>query len=285
MDELQTGLSEELNTGTSDDTELTLQQTDETSDNSELTQTPYWQQHDNYKKGFWKTEQDVLKGYDFLQKKYQPYETILGHRGINEPNELTEIFKKYDEYSDPESEINKSYVGLQNLVNHPVYGQKFAEFVNQIAEQEETQRYGMRLPADVKQQLQEVEQLKKWKEDQEQKAQQLEFNSELDNKISDIENFCKEKGIELGENDIKEYLNYCLDNNIGISQIYDHFVTKNLDKILGTVQAKTSKAITTNIQNNSKSAIAIGSRPSSSSTAIPSNAAELRKALQEQLGE
>lgn len=281
MDELREELSATLDEGSSE--EQTLEQTGQlepSQDEANQAAEAYWQKHDNYKKGFWKSEEDVIKGYDYYDKKFKPFETVLKQRGIQDHNGLTEILSKYDEYSDPNSEINISYNSLQNLVNHPTYGKEFQDFVNRIAEQEEVERYGARLPQEVKQKLQEVEQLKQWKQELEQKEKVAEFTSKLDETCNQIEEFCKTKGYELGENEMKEHLLECLDKQIYGENIYNYFVSKNLDKILGTVQSKTSQAIASNLSKNNKAAVPSGSRVASSQTAdVPSSSDGLHSYL------
>ena len=277
-DEILESSGEELEQGSSE--EQTLEQPIESSDSEEQTQEkPYWQQHDNHKKGFWKTEQDVIKGYDYYDKKFKPIETVLKQRGIQDHDGLTNILSEYDKYTDPNSEINQTYNAIQALFNHPTYGQQFNDFVNNIVETAEVERYGTKLPYEVKQKLQEVEQLKQWKEQQEYQGQVQQYEQKLDSISSQIENFCKEKGIQLQEDDIKNHIIDCADKKVGIDYVFDRFITNKLDDILGNVQNKASKAVVSNIQNNAKGAVASGARVASNSEDIPTDSAGLKNAL------
>ena len=277
-DEILEQSNEELEQGSSD--EQTLDTQIESSQIDEQTQqTPYWQQHENHKKGFWKSEEDVIKGYDYYDKKFKPIETVLRQRGIQDHDGLTNILSEYDKYKDPNSELNQSYNAIQALFDHPTYGQQFNEFVNKIVETEEMQRYGTRLPQEVKQQLKEVEQLKQWKQEQEYQQQVKIYEGKLSQTISKIEDFCKSKGIELQEDDIQNHMVYCVENDVAPDYIYDKFITQKLDDIIGNVQNKASKAVVSNIQNNAKGAVASGSRNASQTSKIPNDSVGLRAAL------
>lgn len=280
--ELNEELSEELTQGISEEEttpELTqgTEQVEPTQDVAN--QQSYWQEHENAKKGFWKSEQDVIKGYDYYDKKFRPIETVLKQRGIKDHDGLNEILGKYDEYSSPDSEINKSHEALQNLLNHPQYGQEFQKFVSQIVENEEKQRYGTTLTPEMRQQQQELAELKQWREQQEYKQNEQKFIGELDKIENQINDFCKSKGIELGADEFKEHLQFCLENEVGINQVYDKFITRSLDKILENVQSKASKAVVNNIQTNSKASVASSSRNASTVEKAPGTISELNNAM------
>jgi len=288
MDELEQELTTSFDERTSQD-ETTLESFDTTQSveaepAQDAVNQSYWQEHENAKKGFWKSEQDVIKGYDYYDKKFKPIETVLKQRGIQDHDGLTGILSEYDTYKDPNSEINQAYNAMQSLQNHPTYGQKFQEFVNGIVEQEEMQRYGAKLPYEVKQQLQKVEQLEKWQKDQEYQAEVKTYESKLDETCNKIEEFCKGKGIELGESELEEHLRDCLENKVSMSGVFDYYVSKNIDKILGNVQSKASQAVVNNISKNGKSAIASGARTTPSNNATPDSLQSLKDAVGKELG-
>lgn len=273
----------------SEETETTQEQQDFGTEESvnqepaEQVSKSLFDEHELTKKGFWKTHDDVIKGYDYLNSRYKPVETLLGQRGIKDVDRLTEILKEHDRYSDPNSEINQTYSSIMNLLEHPTYGQQFQQFVHNIVENEEKQNYGFALTPEMRQQQAELAELKQWRQQQEQKTQETQFMQTLDSVEAKIQEFMKSKGLELSQDDLVEHFVHCRDNNIGINNVYDSFVSRNLDKILGNIQTKASAAVTQNISKNAKSAVASGSRNIPSDDKVPTTLRGLGEAMQKVL--
>lgn len=243
---------------------------------------PYWQQHENYKKGFWKSEKDAIDGYDFYDKKFKPFSTILNQRGIKDTDSLNDLFSKYDTYSDPNSEINMAYQGMDALQNHPVYGQKFNEFVNQIVEETEIEKYGMKLPNEVKEKLAKIEQFEAREKEREYQQGITSLTEELENSCNKVQDFFKQKGIEITDEELKKHAVTCMNNDIGHKYFYHTFLTENIDRLIGNVQQKAQNAVVSNLNKNKQSSVSSSQRIVAPSS-IQVDSSNLKDLLRESL--
>ena len=188
MSDLETQISEAVDNGVQDEAQTqetvstendntqqpqTLQEVlNASSDNKE--QAPeLWKQSNQFKQGLWKTPDDILKSVQFYEKKFQPLEQTIKRMGFNEPSELEQAFKDYQEkipvYQENEATINQ----LNALLQNEVYGSKLRSVFDEIRRAQETERFGMAfddLPPIIKERVvkgeQAFQQLEEMKQEQ-----------------------------------------------------------------------------------------------------------------------
>lgn len=239
-----------------------------------------WKQSNQFKNGLWKTPDDVFKSVQFYEKKYQPLEQSIKNMGFNEPAQLEQAFKEYQEklpiYQEHENLINT----LNALLQNETYGSKLRNVFDEIRRAQETEKFGMAfddLPPIIKERVTKGEQA--YQELEEMKQQKAYDNalSTIQDQMAQIEQIVAETGLEF---DQQAFLEYCRDNNIAPESMKGAFLTSNYTQMLE--KAKQNASLATTAQNKQNKAKALNSSTKQSGAQAqkaPSNEQELRDTL------
>ena len=216
-----------------------------------------WKQSNQFKNGLWKSADDVYKSVQFYEKKFQPLEQSLKNMGFNEPSQLEQAFKEYQEkmpvYQENENLINT----LNALLQNEVYGSKLRNVFDEIRRAQETEKFGMAfddLPPVIKERVTKGEQA--FQELQELKEEKA-YNdalSTIQDQMAQIEQIVTENGLEF---DKQAFLEYCRDNNITPSAMQGEFLKTHYSQMLE--KAKQNASLATSAQNKQNKANAINS--------------------------
>ena len=216
-----------------------------------------WKQSNQFKNGLWKTPDDVFKSVQFYEKKYQPLEQSLKNMGFDEPSQLEQAFKEYQEkmpvYQENENLINT----LNALLQNEVYGSKLRSVFDEIRRAQETEKFGMAfddLPPVIKERVTKGEQA--FQELQELKEEKAYNNalSTIQDQMEQIEQIVNETGLDF---DKQAFLEYCRDNNIAPDNMKGAFLSTNYSQMLE--KAKQSASLATSTQNKQNKAKALNS--------------------------
>ena len=91
-----------------------------------------WKQSNQFKQGLWKTPDDIMNSVQYYEKKFQPLEQSLKRMGFNEPADLEQAFKEYQEKL-PVYQENENTINLLNaLLQNDVYGSKLRGVFDEI---------------------------------------------------------------------------------------------------------------------------------------------------------
>jgi hypothetical protein len=275
MEELQTELASALEGDNNIQENLSQEGLSQEDNNQQQEELALYQQDKRWG-NHWKSPDDVYNSVKYYEDKFKPIEQVLSKRGIKDPDGLTELFSKYDEYSDPNSDINLTYNSLKNLLEHPKYGQETKNFFAQLAEQQEIEKYGSRLPAEVKEKLSRIEEL-------EQKFQQTEYEQgvahieqQIDSQMSEIQSLANKYGFNV---DQEAFLMHCLENKLPVSSFKAHFVDMHLDTLMQNTQKIASAAVAKNINKNQRGAIQTETRSKVDLSQAPKTTNDLKSTL------
>lgn len=216
-----------------------------------------WKQSNQFKNGLWKTADDVYKSVQFYEKKFQPLEQSLKNMGFNEPAQLEQAFKEYQEkmpvYQENENLINT----LNALLQNDVYGSKLRNVFDEIRKAQETEKFGIAfddLPDVIKERVTKGEQA--FRELQELKEEKA-YNdalSTIQDQMAQIEQIVNDLGLEF---DKQAFLEYCRDNNITPNAMQGEFLKSHYTQMLE--KAKQNASLATSAQKKQNKANALNS--------------------------
>lgn len=216
-----------------------------------------WKQSNQFKNGLWKSADDVYKSVQFYEKKFQPLEQSLKNMGFEEPAQLEQAFKEYQEklpvYQENENLINT----LNALLQNDVYGSKLRNVFDEIRRAQETEKFGIAfddLPDVIKERVTKGEQA--FQELQELKEEKA-YNdalSTIQDQMAQIEQIVNDTGLEF---DKQGFLTYCRDNNIAPNAMQGEFLKSHYVQMLE--KAKQNASLATTTQNKQNKAASINS--------------------------
>lgn len=216
-----------------------------------------WKQSNQFKNGLWKSADDVYKSVQFYEKKFQPLEQSLKNMGFEEPAQLEQAFKEYQEklplYQENENLINT----LNALLQNDVYGSKLRNVFDEIRRAQETEKFGIAfddLPDVIKERVTKGEQA--FQELQELKEEKA-YNdalSTIQDQMAQIEQIVNDTGLEF---DKQGFLTYCRDNNIPPNAMQGEFLKSHYVQMLE--KAKQNASLATTTQNKQNKAASINS--------------------------
>lgn len=214
-----------------------------------------WKQSNQFKNGLWKTPDDVFKSVQFYEKKYQPLEQSLKNMGFNEPAQLEQAFKDYQEklpvYQENENLINT----LNALLQNEVYGSKLRSVFDEIRRAQETEKFGIAfddLPPVIKERVTKGEQAFQELEVMKQEKAYNDALSTIQDQMAQIEQIVNENGLEF---DQQAFLEYCRDNNIPPNAMQGEFLKSHYAQMIE--KAKQNASLATSAQNKQNKAASI----------------------------
>lgn len=284
MDELEN----ELNTveGTQDNSQVS-ETTNNTEDltsllNPQEKEEPQelWKQSNQFKQGLWKTPDDIMNSVQYYEKKFQPLEQSIKRMGFNEPDELEQAFKDYQEKL-PVYQENENTINLLNaLLQNETYGSKLRAAFDEIRKAQEMERYGItfdQLPAVIQEKVTKGEQAFQQLEEMKQQQAYESALSTIQDQMEQIDKIVGETGLEF---DKQKFLEYCKENNIPPSAMKGEFLNSHYAQMLE--KAKQNASLATTAQNKQNKAKALNSstkQQSAPAPKSPSNEQELKAAL------
>ena len=216
-----------------------------------------WKQSNQFKNGLWKTADDVYKSVQFYEKKFQPLEQSLKNMGFDEPSQLEQAFKEYQEklpvYQENENLINT----LNALLQNEAYGSKLRNVFDEIRRAQETEKFGMAfddLPPIIKDRVTKGEQAFQELEEMKQEKAYNDALSTIQEQMAQIEQIVNDNGLDF---DKQKFLEYCRDNNIAPSNMQGEFLKTHYSQMLE--KAKQNASLATATQNKQNKAKAINS--------------------------
>lgn len=216
-----------------------------------------WKQSNQFKNGLWKTPDDVFKSVQFYEKKYQPLEQSLKNMGFEEPSQLEQAFKEYQEKL-PVYQENQSLIDTLNaLLQNETYGSKLRNVFDEIRRAQETEKFGMAfddLPPVIKERVTKGEQAFQELEEMKQEKAYNNALSTIQDQMAQIEQIVTETGLDF---DKQAFLEYCRDNNVAPENMKGAFLTSNYTQMLE--KAKQSASLATSTQNKQNKAKALNS--------------------------
>ena len=226
-----------------------------------------WKQSNQFKNGLWKTADDVYKSVQFYEKKFQPLEQSLKNMGFNEPSQLEQAFKEYQEklpvYQENENLINQ----LNALLQNEVYGSKLRNVFDEIRRAQETEKFGIAfddLPPVIKERVTKGEQAFQELEEMKQEKAYNEALSTIQGQMTQIEQMVNDMGLDF---DKQAFLEYCRDNNILPNAMQGEFLKLHYSQMLE--KAKQNASFATSTQNKQNRANAINSSTKKQGTPPP----------------
>lgn len=287
MDELENELNNAGDGQAVEQPETPAENTQEPQTIQEALNTPkqeqveeLWKQSNQFKNGLWKTPDDVFKSVQFYEKKYQPLEQSLKNMGFNEPAQLEQAFKDYQEklpvYQENENLINT----LNALLQNEVYGSKLRSVFDEIRRAQETEKFGIAfddLPPVIKERVTKGEQAFQELEEMKQQKAYDDALSTIQDQMAQIEQIVNDNGLEF---DKQAFLEFCRDNNIPPNAMQGEFLKSHYTQMLE--KAKQNASLATSAQNKQNKAASINSSTKQQGVAPvkePSNEQELKAAL------
>ena len=240
-----------------------------------------WKQSNQYKNGLWKSPDDVFKSVQFYEKKYQPLEQTIKRMGFNEPDQLEQAFKEYQEKL-PIYQENEQYINQLNaLLQNEVYGSKLRGVFDEIRRAQQTEKFGMAfddLPPVIKDRVLKGEQA--FQELEEMKQEQAYNNAlgTIQEQMTQIEQIAQNSGLELNA---EEFLLYCRDNNVAPSNMKGEFLNLYYSQMLEKAKQSASLATTAQNKQNKTKALNSSTKTQTAQNSIPTmnNIDDLENAL------
>ena len=234
----------------------TIQEALDASDSPDEVQE-LWKQSNQFKQGLWKTPDDIMNSVQYYEKKFQPLEQSLKRMGFNEPAQLEQAFKEYQEKL-PVYQENENTINLLNaLLQNEVYGSKLRNVFDEIRRAQETERFGMAfddLPPVIKERVTKGEQAFQQLEEMKQEKAYNEALGTIQDQMAQIEQIVNENGLDF---DKQAFLEYCRDNNIPPNAMQGEFLKSHYAQMLE--KAKQNASLATSAQNKQNKAKAINS--------------------------
>ncbi|MBO7735015.1 MAG: hypothetical protein J6S67_20805 [Methanobrevibacter sp.] len=222
----------------------------------EETPQELWKQSNQFKNGLWKTPDDVFNSVQYYEKKFQPLEQSLKRMGFNEPAQLEQAFKDYQEKM-PVYQENEQTINILNaLLQNEVYGSKLRGVFDEIRRAQEMERFGMAfddLPPIIKEKVTKGEQALQMVEELKQEKAYNDALGTIQEQMTQIEQIVNDNG--LSDFDVKGFLEYCRDNNIPPSAMQGEFLKSNYAKLLENAKQNASLATATQNKQNKANAI------------------------------
>lgn len=191
-----------------------------------------WQKDGRYGK-MWKTEDDMYASYKSLEKssndinsKYSALIKLLKDNGFQAETFADEL-KKYADYRDPESRINKIYNYVNDLLSNSIYSPRVQQFFEQI-EQEELQRLYPNMSAEqIAKQQQMDKEIKELKQREAQRQAEVDIQNQistLNKGLAECETLANEYGFKLTD-EVKSFLlTKCRDNGVDPKYLKSEFI-------------------------------------------------------------
>lgn len=227
--------------------------------NPDTPETPQelWKQSNQFKQGLWKTPDDIMNSVQYYEKKFQPLEQSLKRMGFNEPEQLEQAFKEYQEKM-PVYQENENTINLLNaLLQNDVYGSKLRGVFDEIRKAQEMERFGMAfddLPPIIKEKVTKGEQALQMVEEMKQEKAYNDALGTIQEQMAQIEQIVNDTGLEF---DKQAFLEYCRDNNIAPSNMQGEFLKSHYTQMLE--KAKQNASFATSAQNKQNKVSAINS--------------------------
>ena len=216
-----------------------------------------WKQSNQYKNGLWKSPDDVFKSVQFYEKKYQPLEQAIKRMGFNEPDQLEQAFKDYQEKL-PIYQENEAYINQLNaLLQDKEYGDKIRSAFDEVRRAQQTKKFGMAfddLPPVIRERVEKGEQAFRRLEELEQEQAYNNALGTIQDQMAQIEQIAQESGLEINA---EEFLKYCRDNNISPSNMKGEFLNLHYSQMIE--KAKQIASLATSAQNKQNKAKALNS--------------------------
>ena len=216
-----------------------------------------WKQSAQFKNGLWKTPDDIMNSVQFYEKKFQPLEQTLKRMGFNEPGQLEQALKDYQEripvYQENENTINI----LNALLQNEQYGSKLRNVFDEIRRAQETERFGMAfddLPPVIKERVVKGEQAFQRLEELEHEKAYNNALGTIQEQMQQIEQIAADTGLDF---DSRAFLEYCRDNNIAPENMKGEFLNSNYTQMLE--KAKQNASLATSAQNKQNKMKALNS--------------------------
>ena len=239
-----------------------------------------WKQSKQFKQGLWKSPDDVFKSVQFYEKKFQPLEQSLKNMGFNEPSELEQAFKQYQD-SLPVIQENQNLINTLNaLLQNETYGSKLRSVFDEIRRAQETEKFGIAfddLPPVIKERVTKGEQAFQELEEMKQEKAYNNALSTIQDQMAQIEQIVAETGLDF---DKQSFLEYCRDNNIAPDNMKGAFLTSNYTQMLE--KAKQNASLATTAQNKQNKVKALNSSTKQAGVQAPKplkSEQDLREAL------
>ena len=241
-----------------------------------------WKQSNQFKQGLWKTPDDIMNSVQYYEKKFQPLEQSLKRMGFNEPSELEQAFRDYQQklpvYQENENTINT----LNALLQNENYGSKLRAAFDEIRKAQEMERYGItfdQLPPVIQERVTKGEQAFQQLEEMRQEQAYNNALGTIQDQMAQIEQIVNDNGLDF---DKQSFLEYCRDNNIAPGNMQGEFLKANYAQLLE--KAKQNASLATSAQNKQNKAKAVNSSTkiqSAASSPVIKDEYDLKKALLE----
>ena len=214
-----------------------------------------WKQSNQFKQGLWKTPDDIMNSVQYYEKKYQPLEQSLKRMGFNEPAQLEQAFKDYQEKL-PVYQENENTINLLNaLLQNETYGSKLRAAFDEIRKAQEMERYGItfdQLPPVIQERVTKGEQAFQKLEELEQKQAFNDALSTIQDQMAQIGKIVEETGLEF---DQQGFLQYCKENNIPPNAMKGEFLNAHYSQMIEKAKQNASLATTAQNKQNKSGAI------------------------------
>lgn len=214
---------------------------------------------------FWKTENDLYKGYREIEKlqksKYDPI--IKQHEGlINQLKEngfsleqISEVLTEYKSFKDPENPLiaNGNYVN--KWLGNPLYENAVANFFKDLENKELQRKYPNMTEEQIQKQIvleSRLEALENEKKQQDYSKQVDVYSNNIDEGLKKAESYAKSKGLEFSDDIRKNLLEYCDKNEILPKFVFHAFLDlyhEQLEKASAELYEKKTLEKTSKIKN------------------------------------
>jgi hypothetical protein len=234
---------------------------------SETVQEELWKKTNNYEKGLWKTPDDIYKSVQFYEKKFQPLEQSIKNMGFQEPAQLEQAFKEYQQNLSRFQENENTINILNALLQNEQYGSKLRSVFDEIRRAQETEKFGIAfddLPPVIKDRVVKGEQAFQRLEELEHEKAYNNALGTIQDQMAQIEQIVADTGLEF---DTKAFLEYCRDNNIAPSNMKGEFLNSNYTKMLE--KAKQNASLATSAQNKQNKFKALNSSTKQTGAVAP----------------
>lgn len=216
--------------------------------------TDSWKQDKRFTSGMWKSEEDVYKSQREMEKKYVPVAKLQEQlKGYD--SKFSDYEKKIQDY---ESQV-QGYRPIQQFIEwlktNPAYEQRVNESIQQIVEEEELKRHGMKLTPEVREKLSKVDDFERKFQEIEQEKQTQANLTLLTEKMTEISAFTKSHDINFGTEKQAEFLKYIQDHKIPIEYADAAFYKVAMPQIMAMNQQKGKDAVIKNLQKGKAAAL------------------------------
>lgn len=239
-----------------------------------------WKQSNQFKQGLWKTPDDIMNSVQYYEKKFQPLEQSLKRMGFNEPSQLEQAFKDYQENL-PKYQENENTINILNaLLQNENYGSKLRSVFDEIRRAQETERFGIAfddLPPVIKERVVKGEQAFQKLEELEQEKAYNNALGTIQDQLAQIEQIVNDTGLDF---DKQAFLEYCRDNGVSPSNMQGEFLKAHYAQMLEKAKQSASLAtVTQNKQNKIKALNSSTKQQGAQKEPVIKDDYELKKAL------